>query len=86
MPTHGEVYPKPRLEEDLSMGDFQVKCPKCRGNVMVISTSEDAMIQPSSIYGFTKYGQENMSMIMGKALQYQLYPYDSKMYMDPANL
>lgn len=67
--THGEVYPKPRLEEDLSMGDFQVKCPKCRENVMVISTSEDSMIQPSSIYGFTKYGQESMSIIMGKALQ-----------------
>ena len=36
---------------------------------MVINTSEDSMIQPSSIYGFTKYGQESMSIIMGKALQ-----------------
>ncbi|USK68332.1 NAD-dependent epimerase/dehydratase family protein [Peribacillus asahii] len=67
--THGEVYPNPRLEEHLSMGDFNVKCPKCGENVEVLSTSEDSMIQPSSIYGFTKYGQESMCMIMGKALQ-----------------
>lgn len=67
--THGEVYPNPRLEEHLSKGDFSVKCPKCGAEVKVESTSEDSMIQPSSIYGFTKYGQENMCMIMGKALQ-----------------
>lgn len=67
--VHGQVYPNSRLEEHLSQGDFNVKCPKCGENVEVESTSEDSMIQPSSIYGFTKYGQESMCMIMGKALQ-----------------
>ena len=66
---HGEVYPEARLEEDLSLGDFHVKCPICCENVEVVATTEDSMIHPSSIYGFTKYGQENMCMIMGQALQ-----------------
>ncbi|MBM4764482.1 SDR family NAD(P)-dependent oxidoreductase [Bacillus sp. B15-48] len=66
--THGEVFPGQRIEEHLSKGDFNVKCPKCDENVEATSTTEDSQIQPSSIYGFTKYGQENMCMVMGKAL------------------
>jgi dTDP-L-rhamnose 4-epimerase len=66
--THGEVFPGSRVEEHLSQQDFNVKCPHCGENVVAISTTEDSQIQPSSIYGFTKYGQENMCMIMGKAL------------------
>ncbi|WP_409303488.1 NAD-dependent epimerase/dehydratase family protein [Peribacillus sp. SCS-155] len=65
---HGEVFPGQRIEENLSQKDFNVKCPHCGESVTAISTSEDSQIQPSSIYGFTKYGQENMCMIMGKAL------------------
>ncbi len=66
--NHGEVYPDSRIDEHLSQGDFNVKCPDCGENVEVLSTTENSQIQPSSIYGFTKYGQENMCMIMGKAL------------------
>ncbi len=65
---HGEVFPGQRSEEHLSTGDFAVKCPKCRINVTAINTSEDSQIQPSSIYGLTKYVQESMCMIMGRAL------------------
>lgn len=67
--NHGAVYPEARSEESLSLGDFHVKCPICCENVEAVATTEDAMIHPSSIYGFTKYGQENMCMIMGQALQ-----------------
>lgn len=67
--THGYVYPSARVEKHLSMGDFNVKCPKCGEDVEAVCTSEDSMVQPSSIYGFTKFGQENMCMMMGKALQ-----------------
>ena len=63
------VYPEPRTEDYLSNGDFNVKCPQCGMDVEVTATTENSMIQPSSIYGFTKYGQENMCMVMGKALQ-----------------
>jgi dTDP-L-rhamnose 4-epimerase len=66
--THNIVFPDQRIEEHLSIRDFNVKCPKCGENVTAISTTEDSQIHPSSIYGFTKYGQENMCMIMGKAL------------------
>ena len=66
--NHGEVYPDSRIDEHLSQRDFNVKCPDCGENVEVLSTTENSQIHPSSIYGFTKYGQENMCMIMGKAL------------------
>jgi len=76
--THGAVYPIARLEKDMSIGDFNVKCPFCGSNVELVATTEDSKIHPTSIYGFTKQAQEEMSMIAGKsfnipvvALRYQ---------------
>ena len=49
-------------------GDFNVKCPICDKDVELTGTTEDSKIHPTSIYGFTKQGQEQMCMIAGKSL------------------
>lgn len=66
--THEDVYPIARKELDMSKGDFNVKCPFCASNVELVATTENSKIHPTSIYGFTKQAQEEMSMIAGKSL------------------
>jgi dTDP-L-rhamnose 4-epimerase len=65
---HGDVYPLAREEKYMSKGDFNVKCPICDKNVELTGTTEDSKIHPTSIYGFTKQGQEQMCMIVGKSI------------------
>jgi len=65
---HGIVYPLPREDENMKKGDFNVKCPVCGGNTHVIATTEDSLIHPTSIYGFTKHAQEELCLIAGKAM------------------
>jgi len=62
------VYPVARKDEDMSKGDFAVKCPHCGTNVKLLATDETSKIHPSSIYGITKQVQEQMFMIVGKSL------------------
>ncbi len=66
--VHGDVYPIERKDEDMSKGDFEVKCPTCAKAVELLATDEDSKIHPSSIYGITKQVQEQMFMVMGKSL------------------
>lgn len=66
---HKEVYPLARKDKDMLGGDFNVKCPFCNSNVDLLATTEDSKIHPTSIYGFTKQAQEEMSLIAGKSLQ-----------------
>lgn len=65
---HGIVYPVAREDKYMSQGDFNVKCPICGENVELLATTEDSKIHPTSMYGFTKQGQEQMCMIMGESL------------------
>lgn len=67
-PDHGVVYPLSRGEEYMKQGDFNVKCPVCMHNVDVQPTSENSLKHPTSVYGFTKQAQEELSMITGKSL------------------
>lgn len=53
----GDVYPLDRCDEDMSKGDFECKCPKCGGEVELLSTTEDSAIHPSSVYGIAKQVQ-----------------------------
>lgn len=53
----GDVYPLNRCDEDMSKGDFECKCPKCGGEVELLSTTEDSAIHPSSVYGIAKQVQ-----------------------------
>jgi len=74
-PKHGIVYPLSRSNENMSIGDFNVKCPICLENVDLLATSEDSAIHPTSVYGFTKQAQEELSMIAGKSLDIPVVAY-----------
>ncbi|KAF0091893.1 MAG: UDP-glucose 4-epimerase [Fusobacteria bacterium] len=66
---HGIVYPKSRLEEDMSKGDFEVKCPICKNMVTMLPTDEESALHPTSVYGFTKQAQEQLCMIVGTSIK-----------------
>ncbi|MGR6503004.1 NAD-dependent epimerase/dehydratase family protein [Shewanella sp. Koi 1] len=65
---HGTVYPKARIDTDMSSRDFNVKCPMCSRDVELLATDEESKIHPSSIYGVTKQVQEQMFLITGNSL------------------
>lgn len=65
---HGEVYPNSREEKDLTAGDFETKCPVCRGSLKLMYTNERSKIHPSSIYGITKQNQEQMVLTACKSI------------------
>lgn len=66
---HGIVFPEARKDADMARGDFHVKCPHCGKNSALIATGEEARIHPSSVYGFTKQAQEELSLIAGRSLK-----------------
>lgn len=65
---HGIVYPTERLNSEMSKGDYSCKCPICHQEVQYLSTTEDSMLHPTSVYGITKQNQEQMVLTIGKAL------------------
>lgn len=67
--THGIVYPKQRNDNDLRKGDFNCKCPNCNKDLLLVQTDENSKILPSSIYGITKYNQEQMCLLIGNTLK-----------------
>lgn len=67
-PEKGVFYPGARNDEDMAKGDFEVKCPYTGESATLLATDEDSKIHPSSIYGITKQQQEQMVLLVGKAL------------------
>lgn len=65
---HGIVYPESRKDEDMKNGDFNVKCPICGENVSMQLTDEDSKSHPTSVYGYTKKAQEELSILVGKSV------------------
>lgn len=65
---HGIVYPKSRKDEDMKKGDFNVKCPICGRNVEMELTDEESKSHPTSVYGYTKKVQEELSILIGKSI------------------
>jgi dTDP-L-rhamnose 4-epimerase len=62
------VYPKRRRESDLSQGRFEPHCDITGRMLKVEATDEDSSILPNSIYGVTKYTQEQMTLLNCKAM------------------
>ena len=56
------VYPKHRIDENMSAGDFDVKYLGNKKLLKLIATDEESKIHPSSVYGITKQNQEQMIM------------------------
>lgn len=65
---HGLFYPDARSGSHMEKGDFEIHCPTCDKASQMIPTTEVAPAKPSSIYGITKYNQEQMVLLMGKSL------------------
>lgn len=59
-PQHGRVFPTNRTVVDLERGVFNPACPHCKGPIEVKASEESDPIQPTSIYGITKYAQEQV--------------------------
>ncbi len=66
---HGVVYPKSRSAAEKRSGEFDPLCPECFGPCESIATPELAPPQPSSFYGLTKLGQEQMALLFGGVLK-----------------
>lgn len=65
---HGTVYPESRKDKDMKNGDFNVKCPICNKNVEMQLTDEESKSHPTSVYGYTKKAQEELSILVGKSI------------------
>lgn len=65
---HGVVFPPRRRDEDMANCDFECKCPVCAGPVVLLPTSEDSQLHPSSIYAITKQAQEQTVLVAGESL------------------
>ena len=64
----GYVYPLERQNDDMLKGDFECKCPICNSSVELVATTEDSLVHPTSVYGITKYNQEQMVLTVCKAI------------------
>lgn len=62
------VYPDHRLSVDMDAGNFEVTYPGTKGPLQLVATDEQSKIHPSSVYGITKYNQEQMVMTVCPSL------------------
>lgn len=66
--NHGFQFPKSREINSLKILNFEPTCPICSSKLIPESTDEDSSIQISSVYGLTKYAQEQICKLMAKPL------------------
>jgi len=64
----GVVYPGPRSETSLRAGRFDYLCPHSGEPMECMPTDEESKIHPSSVYGITKYNQEQMVMTVCRSI------------------
>ena len=76
--THGINYPNMRDPILMKQGEFDPYCPHCNTKLRLTPTDEQALINPLSFYGITKYMQEASILLFAKqqginafALRYQ---------------
>jgi dTDP-L-rhamnose 4-epimerase len=60
-PAHGPQLPPSRIPESLEAGQFEPPCPVCALPLVSVTTSEDARLEPRSVYAATKLAQEHLS-------------------------
>ncbi len=58
----GIVYPEHRTAALMDAGNFEVTYPGAISPLQITATDEESKIHPSSVYGITKYNQEQMVM------------------------
>ncbi len=57
---HGRVHPAPRLKDDLEVGRFDPRCPRCGAILRPVDLDEDSPPDPRSVYAATKLQQEHL--------------------------
>lgn len=65
--TCGFVYPQLRTEQQLKQRRWEMFCPCCGKKTQPLPTSEDKVLQPSSIYALSKRDQEEQCLIIGRS-------------------
>ena len=61
--TDGPQRPAPRRDADLAAGRFDPMCPRCAGPLDPETITEDAPLDPRSIYAATKVHQEHLAFV-----------------------
>lgn len=64
---HGAVRPRARHADRLAQGDFESRCPSCGRALTPVAVTEDAPLDPLSIYAATKVHQEHLFAAFGRA-------------------
>ena len=65
--VHGPVSPAPRRLEDLASGRFEPLCPACGASLTPELVTEDAPLDPRSVYAATKVAQEYLAASWARA-------------------
>jgi dTDP-L-rhamnose 4-epimerase len=63
---HGAMRPAPRRPDDLADGRFEPRCQQCRAPLEPAAVTEDAPLEPRSIYAATKVHQEHLCVVFGR--------------------
>ncbi|MBW1836594.1 MAG: NAD-dependent epimerase/dehydratase family protein [Deltaproteobacteria bacterium] len=58
------LYPQIRLDDQLSRGDWNHRCPKCN-TVLKWMPSDESVISPCNPYAISKYSQEQIALQLG---------------------
>lgn len=66
---HGTQYPGQRNDEDMKQGIFNPLCPVCKTPLTPVATDERSAISPVSVYGLSKYYQEELVKIACGSIQ-----------------
>jgi dTDP-L-rhamnose 4-epimerase len=61
-PADGPVRPAPRRDEDLAAGRYEPPCPRCGRGLEPRLVTEDAPVEPRSVYAATKVAQEHLAV------------------------
>jgi dTDP-L-rhamnose 4-epimerase len=63
----GRVAPWLRPLDQLAAGEWEPRCPTCRGPLRAAPTDEDKPLHPTSIYAINKRDHEEMALAFGHA-------------------
>lgn len=64
--AHGLVFPPSRSVEQLTRGDFSVRCPLCGAPTEPVPTPEHAPATGATVYAITKRDQEELVLAWGR--------------------
>lgn len=65
--THGLVLPEARAATQLDRGDWDLRCPNCKGDMVPVLLRE-SRANPAGAYGVSKYAQELAALRLGRLL------------------